>query len=131
MSEDKCSGDFFAGFVIGGLLGAALAIFLAPQSGKETQAYVRDKAIELREQSAEWSAEARRRADEMSVDMRKRAEEAAEKARAQSEELQARAQETLARGKEAATQQLDKVKGKAEQVEKSPAEEPAPEPDAA
>ncbi|MCU0508679.1 MAG: YtxH domain-containing protein [Anaerolineae bacterium] len=30
-------GKFFEGFVIGALIGAAVALFMAPQSGKQTQ----------------------------------------------------------------------------------------------
>jgi gas vesicle protein len=120
MSEDTCGADFLAGFFVGGLVGAALAIFFAPQSGKETQAFVRDKAIELREQGVEWSAEARRRAEDATVEARKR-----------TEDLQAKAQDTLARGKDAATQQLETLKSKAQAAEEALAEDaPAEEPTA-
>ena len=40
-------GAFLAGFIIGGLVGAAVALVLAPQSGEETR-------NQLAEQSAEW-----------------------------------------------------------------------------
>ena len=39
MAENKSDfGAFFSGFVIGGLVGAAIALILAPQSGEETRA---------------------------------------------------------------------------------------------
>lgn len=49
MSENTSSdlGAFLAGFVIGGLIGAATAIILAPQSGQETRAQITAKGNEL------------------------------------------------------------------------------------
>jgi gas vesicle protein len=49
-------GAYIAGFIIGGLVGAAAALLLAPQSGEETRTMIRDKSIELKEK-AEASAE--------------------------------------------------------------------------
>ena len=43
--------NFFAGIVVGGLTGAAAAILLAPQSGKETREQIRQKTTELRDQT--------------------------------------------------------------------------------
>ncbi|HRQ40669.1 MAG TPA: YtxH domain-containing protein [Chloroflexota bacterium] len=40
-------GAFLAGFVIGGLVGAATAIILAPQSGRETRAQIAAKGEQL------------------------------------------------------------------------------------
>lgn len=40
-------GAFMAGFVIGGLVGAATALILAPQSGAETRAQIVSKGDEL------------------------------------------------------------------------------------
>lgn len=49
MSENTSSdlGAFLAGFVIGGLVGAATAIILAPQSGQETRAQIAAKSEQL------------------------------------------------------------------------------------
>ena len=52
MSDNNSDfGAFLAGFVIGGLVGAATALLLAPQSGEETCTVIRDKGIELKRQS--------------------------------------------------------------------------------
>jgi len=40
-------GAFLAGFVIGGLVGAATAIILAPQSGEETRSQIMAKSDEM------------------------------------------------------------------------------------
>ena len=48
MSENSSDlGAFLAGFVIGGLVGAATAIILAPQSGAETRAQISTKGSEI------------------------------------------------------------------------------------
>jgi gas vesicle protein len=48
MSEnDGDIGAFMAGFVIGGLVGAATALILAPQSGVETRAQIATKGDEV------------------------------------------------------------------------------------
>lgn len=50
MSDNSGSelGAFLAGFVIGGLVGAATALILAPRSGAETRSQIADKSHELR-----------------------------------------------------------------------------------
>jgi gas vesicle protein len=47
--KDSELGSFLAGFVIGGLVGAAAALILAPQSGSETRSQISGKGHELRE----------------------------------------------------------------------------------
>jgi gas vesicle protein len=42
---------FFAGFVIGGLVGTSLALLLAPCSGQETRAQLKNKSFELKDQT--------------------------------------------------------------------------------
>ena len=44
---------FLIGLILGGLIGAAVALLYAPQSGEETRAAIRDKSIELKEQAME------------------------------------------------------------------------------
>lgn len=46
--NDSEIGLFMAGFVIGGLVGAATALILAPQSGVETRAQIAAKGDEVR-----------------------------------------------------------------------------------
>jgi gas vesicle protein len=42
---------FFAGFVIGGLVGVTLALLLAPNPGQETRAQLKTKGVELKDQT--------------------------------------------------------------------------------
>jgi gas vesicle protein len=53
MSDHDDFGAFLIGFVVGGVAGAVAALLLAPQSGEETRAIIKDKSIELRDKAAE------------------------------------------------------------------------------
>ena len=59
MSNRSGGSEFFAGLIIGGLVGAALSILLAPQSGEETRAQLRDKGLEFKDRAEEGVLEAR------------------------------------------------------------------------
>jgi gas vesicle protein len=74
-------GSFLAGFLIGGLIGAATALLMAPQSGEETRAMIKEKSIELRDQAVETAEEARRRAEEAANEARARADYYAQQAK--------------------------------------------------
>lgn len=60
--HDSDFGAYLAGFLIGGLVGAAAALLLAPQTGAETRSLIHDKSIELRDKAAESAEEALNRA---------------------------------------------------------------------
>jgi gas vesicle protein len=68
-------GAFLAGFVIGGLVGAATAIILAPQSGEETRAQISAKGSELRHVGEERIHEYRQLAGSAVEDARSRVQE--------------------------------------------------------
>ena len=104
--RDGDFGSYFAGFLMGGLIGAAVALLMAPASGEETRKYIREKGIELRDRTVESleaaAAEARQRADELTRLARERAEELTKEAREFSGELRGRAEELRTRGEEIA-----------------------------
>ena len=60
-------GAFMAGFVIGGLVGAATALILAPQSGVETRAQLATKSHELRDAGVHQYEVARERVHDTTV----------------------------------------------------------------
>ena len=72
--------DFISGIVWGGLVGAAIGMLMAPRSGEETRAL-------LRERSDEFKMQARETAD----NLREKATETAEQARGRASELAASA----------------------------------------
>lgn len=87
-------GSFLSGFLMGGLIGAAVALLMAPQSGEETRKMIYDKGVELRDRTSEQlekaAAEARARADELT-----------KMARDRTAELRGRVEDIRARGEAA------------------------------
>ena len=65
MSDEGRGAEFLAGVIIGGLIGAAVGLLLAPQPGEETREQLVEKGIELKERVAELSEEARKKAEEL------------------------------------------------------------------
>lgn len=57
--------DFFVGLLIGGALGAALALLYAPQSGEETRGKLKEKGGELKDKTTDTYEKARTRATEV------------------------------------------------------------------
>ena len=78
--NDSDFGAFLSGFLIGGLVGAAVSLMMAPQSGAETRQQIRTKGVELRG-----------RAEDELTDLRVQAERTLADVRAQTDELQQRA----------------------------------------
>jgi len=104
MSDNDPLGAFMAGFVVGGLAGAAAALLLAPQSGEETRAQIQQQGIELQARAQETLGEARKRADELITEAKEQ-------------------------GKVVLQEQKAKIEEGRKIVEKTEEEEPAVEPD--
>jgi len=112
MTENKCAGDFLAGFLVGALVGAATALLFAPMSGEETRVMIREKGVELGQ-----------RADEMSIEARKKAEELQLQAKERAEALQERVKVAVDEGKATATKTKEDLLaqvGQADAVEEAP-----------
>lgn len=110
-------GAFISGFVIGGLVGAAVSLLLAPQSGEQTRTMIRDRSIELRDQVEQSAAEARARAEQMAEDARARATQLADDAKMRADEIQKRGQVVLEEQKSRIEKAVDAGK-KAAKVKK-------------
>jgi gas vesicle protein len=124
MSEqDSEVGNFLAGFVIGGLVGAAVALLMAPQSGEETRATIMEKSIELKDKAVVSAEEARTRAEKAMEDARMRAEESVEELRMRIDELaqvtKERASDLQQRGQAVLDDQKARLGGVKESVEKA------------
>jgi gas vesicle protein len=78
MSSQNRGALFFAGLVMGGLVGAGLALLLAPQSGEETRSQIRDKSFELKDGAVESLAEASQRAQTQAAVWQEKGQEVTE-----------------------------------------------------
>lgn len=106
-------GAFLAGFVIGGLVGAATALILAPQSGEQTRMQIANRSQDLRESGEErvrhyrdvagnYTQEYVDKAEHVLDNTRERVQEAGE-------QVQERARIVLDSGKERAAQVKEQV----------------------
>ena len=66
MSEARgySAADVALGFILGGVLGASLALLLAPESGRRTQVRLRRLATDVRDKTLEVSEELREKAED-------------------------------------------------------------------
>jgi gas vesicle protein len=64
VDDIRAFGGFLIGFVLGGLIGLAMGILMAPQSGEETRTQLREKGIELKVRAEDLTEEGRARLQE-------------------------------------------------------------------
>jgi len=79
--HDSDLGAFLAGFMIGGLIGAGVALLMAPQSGEETRELIRERSIELKGRAEEAADDFRSRAETAISTGRERVDDAVESAK--------------------------------------------------
>jgi gas vesicle protein len=65
------SGSWFLSFVVGGLIGAAVALLMAPKSGRQTREQIKDMAQDAKEKAEDYYGQAR---EKISTAMQKGAE---------------------------------------------------------
>ena len=105
--RDNDFGAFLAGFVIGGLVGAATALILAPQSGQATRQQIIDMSSDLRSSADEHTREYRDKAGTLISDTRERAQQL-------TEQVQDQVRIVLDAGKEQAEQAAENLNNGAE-----------------
>ena len=100
MSEERgCSGASVAlGFILGGALGASLALLFAPESGRRTRERLRDLAADMRDKTIDVSG-----------DLRDKAEDAIERGREVFEEKKTILSAAVQAGKEAMQRERDRL----------------------
>lgn len=59
--EGYGASSLFLSFILGGLMGAGLALFLAPKSGRETRQRIRELADEVKEKAEGYVGQAKGR----------------------------------------------------------------------
>lgn len=80
MSEQG-GGEFFLGFVIGALAGAAAALLMAPTSGDEMRHRIGEQSVALKGQAEKLTGEARSQAQRLAEEARSQAEHVQERGR--------------------------------------------------
>ncbi len=96
MSDDNGSSaiSFFAGFLFGGIIGAGIALLMAPQSGDETREQLKTRSIELKGRAEELASVAQDRVAEVQTRGKVVLSEGKEKLQAVVEEGKAAAAKT-------------------------------------
>ena len=79
--SDNDGGEFFAGFIIGEMAGAAAALLLTPRSGAELRGQIQDKGLELKDQAARLAEQARAQAQQAVEDTRGQVTQVTERGR--------------------------------------------------
>jgi gas vesicle protein len=63
--DNKETGGFFAGIIVGAMIGVALGFLFAPRAGEETREVLHKKASEAKEKASELSGKLRKVASEV------------------------------------------------------------------
>ena len=110
MSEQSNDfGAFLAGFVIGGLVGAATALILAPQSGDEMRAQLAQKSHDLRDMGTERAHQYQERAHTAVSDVRHRAGDAGARAQDQARLVLDKGKQKIGRGNREAADMAEEL----------------------
>lgn len=70
---DEGKGGFVLGLLVGSLVGAAIAILMAPQSGEDTRKVLREKAGQAGVKAKDFAGDVRIRASELADEVKDRA----------------------------------------------------------
>lgn len=100
MSEKNDFGAFLIGFIVGGLTGAAVSLLFAPQTGEDTRAFIRDKAIELRGKGSDVYEDVRVKAEDTWKETRQKADEWSQVAKEKTEELLVKGEKVIDENRE-------------------------------
>ncbi len=109
--RERQQGDFFKGFLIGGILGTLAGVLFAPKPGKELRSEIKEKGTEVLEEGREIYADASKRAKEIIEEARHQAKELKREAERHLSEARQKAREILARGEKKGADAGEKEKG--------------------
>ena|ERR1700737_4991652 len=106
---DNSGIGFLTGLAIGALVGAAVAIVFAPQSGEETRDFLRGKAQEAKGKALDLASDIKDMAANVAGDLRAQAEDLSTKGRSHIEKLRQQMTEAVDAGKRAAKHKVDEL----------------------
>ena len=100
---------FLIGFALGGAVGAAITLLMAPASGEETRGQIRARSSELKNRGEELGNETITQAQKMVDQSQQRVSDAQERTGLALEEQKARVAEALDAGKQAVSKRTDEL----------------------
>ncbi len=108
--DDCCYGasSVFLSFLLGGMVGAGLALLLAPQSGVETRRKIREFADEVKDKATDYAEQAKGVATDYYGQARETVITSVDKAKQVVDEQKAALSSALDAGKEAYTKEVNK-----------------------
>jgi gas vesicle protein len=113
--QQETGSKFFKGFILGGLVGAAIALAFAPKTGRELREEMKKRSAGLLDD--ETLNDVRAKAEKVLADGRKKAEELIQEAESRLEQAKAKASDLLKRtGKEVAESIEDTLEEASETV---------------
>lgn len=80
--------SILSAFALGSLIGAGIALLMAPQSGEETRRQLRDRGMEFRDKAEDTVEQTRMRAE-------KALDDVADRAKQQTDEMRSRGQDVI------------------------------------
>jgi len=108
-NNDNSGLGFLSGLAIGALVGAAVALVLAPQSGEETRDMIRGKAQEAKGKALDLASDLRDMAGNVAGDLRAQAETLQQRGRENIEKLKSRVSDAVETGRHAAKHKIDEL----------------------
>jgi gas vesicle protein len=99
MSQENRGADFFKGFLIGGSIGAVIALLFAPKSGNELRADIRRKSREIYDETEEQLGEWKEQAGAILEQGKRQAEALRAQAEAKVAEARAKAEQLISEGR--------------------------------
>lgn len=109
--HDECgysAGSVVLSFLLGGMVGAGMALLLAPQSGVETRRKIREFADEMKDMATEYAEQAKGTATEYYGQARETVVSSVDKAKQVVEEQKAAITTAIDAGKEAYAKEVKK-----------------------
>lgn len=108
MNFDKSLG-FIGGFVLGGFVGAAIALLMAPASGEETRHQIRSEGVALKHRGQEYSDDKMHDAQKMVKKGQKGVSDVQARLDGTIQDQKDNLQEAIDSGKQAASQRKDEM----------------------
>lgn len=107
MNQENRGADFFKGFLIGGSIGAVIALLFAPKSGNELRADIRRRSREIYDEADVKFGELKGQAADVIEQGKRQAEALRAQAEAKMAEARAKAEQLISEGRTKAREFVD------------------------